>query len=37
MRNKETKIFEIHERFVEFLNFNGKTGESIAIGSIRPS
>lgn len=25
-RNKETKQFEIQERFVEFLNFNEKTG-----------
>ncbi|XP_025408958.1 zinc finger MYM-type protein 1-like [Sipha flava] len=29
-RNKETKQLEIQERFIEFLNFNEKTGESIA-------
>lgn len=29
LRNKETKTFEIKERFIEFLNFNEKTGEGI--------
>jgi len=29
-QNEKTELFEIYERFIEFINFNKKTGEGIS-------